>query len=284
MSMLFFLISLILGVILAIVLRKLKTVRESNALSEERIRGLVQNYDKIIDKEHKVKNLDAEIVELQNLLDHRQEELDLLEQHSKLYEKDLLDRINSLNLNIKKLREEQRIISEEIDKKKKPLYAIQKDENEIQEKIRREVVEKIVKETEIIIHQEQNKQKQLLNRIQELENRPNLSNPHYDYEQQLSQLAQERRELYKINENLQQLINSQRKLVMEFKVEYEAIKSDRSNLDNTGFIEKYNRLMRAAYHLVNDGVQPKTVEHQVGDDDRFNLTPSEIWRDIRENG
>ena len=284
MSMLFFLISLILGVILAIVLRKLKTVRESNALSEERIRGLVQNYDKIIDKEHKVKNLDAEIVELQNLLDHRQEELDLLEQHSKLYEKDLLDRINSLNLNIKKLREEQRIISEEIDKKKKPLYAIQKDENEIQEKIRREVVEKIVKETEIIIHQEQNKQKQLLNRIQELENRPNLSNPHYDYEQQLSQLAQERRELYKINENLQQLINSQRKLVMEFKVEYEAIKSDRSNLDNTGFIEKYNRLMRAAYHLVNDGVQPKTVEHQVGDDDRFNLTPSEIWRDILQNG
>ena len=284
MSMLFFLISLILGVILAIVLRKLKTVRESNALSEERIRGLVQNYDKIIDKEHKVKNLDAEIVELQNLLDHRQEELDLLEQHSKLYEKDLLDRINSLNFNIKKLREEQRIISEEIDKKKKPLYAIQKDENEIQEKIRREVVEKIVKETEIIIHQEQNKQKQLLNRIQELENRPNLSNPHYDYEQQLSQLAQERRELYKINENLQQLINSQRKLVMEFKVEYEAIKSDRSNLDNTGFIEKYNRLMRAAYHLVNDGVQPKTVEHQVGDDDRFNLTPSEIWRDILQNG
>ena len=145
MSMLFFLISLILGVILAIVLRKLKTVRESNALSEERIRGLVQNYDKIIDKEHKIKNLDAEIVELQNLLDHRQEELDLLEQHSKLYEKDLLDRINYLNLNIKKLREEQRIISEEIDKKKKPLYAIQKDENEIQEKIRREVVEKIVK-------------------------------------------------------------------------------------------------------------------------------------------
>ena len=182
------------------------------------------------------------------------------------------------------MREEQRIISEEIDKKKKPLYAIQKDENEIQEKIRREVVEKIVKETEIIIHQEQNKQKQLLNRIQELENRPNLSNPHYDYEQQLSQLAQERRELYKINENLQQLINSQRKLVMEFKVEYEAIKSDRSNLDNTGFIEKYNRLMRAAYHLVNDGVQPKTVEHQVGDDDRFNLTPSEIWRDILQNG
>lgn len=284
MSMLFFLISLILGVILAIVLRKLKTVRESNALSEERIRGLVQNYDKIIDKEHKIKNLDAEIVELQNLLDHRQEELDLLEQHSKLYEKDLLDRINYLNLNIKKLREEQRIISEEIDKKKKPLYAIQKDENEIQEKIRREVVEKIVKETEIIIQQEQNKQKQLLNRIQELENRPNLSNPHYDYEQQLSQLAQERRELYKINENLQQLINSQRKLVMEFKVEYEAIKSDRSNLDNTGFIEKYNRLMRAAYHLVNDGVQPKTVEHQVGDDDPFNLTPSEIWRGIRENG
>jgi chromosome segregation ATPase len=282
--MLFFLISLILGVILAIVLRKLKTVRESNALSEERIRGLVQNYDKIIDKEHKIKNLDAEIVELQNLLDHRQEELDLLEQHSKLYEKDLLDRINYLNLNIKKLREEQRIISEEIDKKKKPLYAIQKDENEIQEKIRREVVEKIVKETEIIIQQEQNKQKQLLNRIQELENRPNLSNPHYDYEQQLSQLAQERRELYKINENLQQLINSQRKLVMEFKVEYEAIKSDRSNLDNTGFIEKYNRLMRAAYHLVNDGVQPKTVEHQVGDDDPFNLTPSEIWRGIRENG
>ena len=286
MSILFFLISLLLGAILAIVTRKLKIAQQSHALSEERIRVLVQNYD----KEYKIKDLDSEIIELQSLLDHRREEFNLFEQRSKLHQKDLLDTISYLNSNIQKLKAEQRFISEEIDKNRKTLYAIDRYEHEIRDEIYKEVVQKIKREVEIIIQKEQEKQKQLLNKIQELHNKLNQSNPHYEQQrikllQQLSQLEQDQQELYEINQNLQNSINSQNRSLMKFKVEYEALKTtDRPNLDITSLSKKYNRLMRAAYSLLNDGSKPKTFQPRVREHDPFSTDPSDIWRDIRENG
>lgn len=101
---------------------------------------------------------------------------------------------------------------------------------------------------------------------------------------QLSEMTKENKELYKITKNLQQLTDRQNQLVQEFQTEYEAIKSDRSNLlDPKSFLEKFNRLMRAAYRLVNQGIMPKPIEPKKVEDDFIDTSPSAIGRDLLDN-
>jgi chromosome segregation ATPase len=103
--------------------------------------------------------------------------------------------------------------------------------------------------------------------------------------EQLSVLAKERKDLQEVARNLERLNHNQNQLIQEFQTEYEAIKSDKSNLlDINSFWEKFNRLMRAAYKLVNQGVMPKPVEVKEVKKGEFGSTdPSDIWRDINEN-
>jgi seryl-tRNA synthetase len=102
--------------------------------------------------------------------------------------------------------------------------------------------------------------------------------------QQLTEMAKENKDLYSVSESLKQLTDRQNQLVTEFQTEYEAIKNDRSNLlDPTSFWEKFNRLMRAAYKLLNQGVMPKPVEPKPRKEDPFSTNPDDIWRDINEN-
>ena len=102
---------------------------------------------------------------------------------------------------------------------------------------------------------------------------------------QLSKLAQERKDLYEVTKNLQELTARQDQLMQEFKGEFEAIRDDRSNLINpANFIERFNRIMRAAYRLLNQGVMPKPIDIPKPSPARLDSTnPSDLWRDIHEN-
>jgi len=102
--------------------------------------------------------------------------------------------------------------------------------------------------------------------------------------QQLTEMAQENKDLFGVAQSLRELTDRQNQLVTEFKTEYEAIKNDRSNLlDPTSFREKFNRLMRAAYKLLNQGVMPKPVDPKPRKEDPFSTNPDDVWRDINEN-
>jgi chromosome segregation ATPase len=102
---------------------------------------------------------------------------------------------------------------------------------------------------------------------------------------QLSTLAQERKELYEVAKNLQELTARQDELMQEFKGEFEVIRDDRSNLMNpANFIERFNRIMRAAYRLLNEGVMPKPKEiKKSSSGDLDSTSPGDLWRDIHQN-
>ena len=98
---------------------------------------------------------------------------------------------------------------------------------------------------------------------------------------QLSVLAKERKDLQEITSHLERLNNNQSQLIQEFQTEYEAIKESGNFVS---LIEKFNRLVRAAYRLVNKGVMPRPVEVKEVKKGEFGSTdPSDIWRDINEN-
>ena len=104
-----------------------------------------------------------------------------------------------------------------------------------------------------------------------------------------TEMTRENQALYKIAQDLQELNDRQSQLVTEFKTEYEAIKNDRSNLlDITSFWDKFNRLMRAAYKLLNQGVLPKPVEPKKlengdDDDDFRDTSPSATARKLLDD-
>ncbi|MEB3275069.1 MAG: hypothetical protein ACO4CG_06350 [Prochlorothrix sp.] len=100
--------------------------------------------------------------------------------------------------------------------------------------------------------------------------------------QQLSVLAQERKDLQAVARDLERLSNDQSQLIQEFQTEYEAVKEIGNSVN---LIERFNRLVRAAYRLVNQGVMPKPVEtkEDTQKDDFGNTDPSAVWRDVYEN-
>ena len=102
--------------------------------------------------------------------------------------------------------------------------------------------------------------------------------------QQLSEMAKENKELYGVAESLKQLTDRQNQLVQEFQTEYEAVKNDRSNLlDPKSFFERFNRLMRAAYKLLNQGVMPKPVEPKIREEDLFGTKPDDMGRSLLDD-
>lgn len=93
MRILLLLISLVLGAILAALMRELKAVKENIAISEERIKGFKQQYTT---QKEEVKKLKSQVVELQNLLETRQQEEDSQKEEAKRLKSQVIDLQNLL--------------------------------------------------------------------------------------------------------------------------------------------------------------------------------------------
>lgn len=116
MTIFFFFISLILGVISSIFLKQLKTAKENLILSEERIKEFKKQYTNQIEE---LKKLKSEVVDLQNQLDIRQQEENYRKELFILEQKQLLDQINSLKSNLQELQIQKQTTQKQIDTGKK---------------------------------------------------------------------------------------------------------------------------------------------------------------------
>lgn len=335
MDIFLFLLCLILGGVLAFVLKQFKIQKEKYVLSEERLQGLTQNY---ASKENQIEYLNLKITSLEYILDNRQKEVNFFEEKSRLRQEELLDLIHTLQSNIQELKVEKNNPHQQNNVINQKLIDLENNEKKIQEEIYRQVTERVEKEINIIVEKEQKKQQKLLIQIEYLQQNLNqvesnhrqekeiLSDQIYtltqnkrdleeeiknyknilenidkenqkiirkeqnkynksfnqaeELQQSLFNLSQERQELYKIIEYLQQLIKSQKDLIGKFEVEYKAVISQQFSLS-----EKYARLMKASDILLNRDIQIKaTTLKEVKEDNFGSIDSSDIWRDIRENG
>lgn len=197
MDIFLFLLCLILGGVLAFVLKQFKIQKEKYVLSEERLQGLTQNY---ASKENQIEYLNLKITSLEYILDNRQKEVNFFEEKSRLRQEELLDLIHTLQSNIQELKVEKNNPHQQNNVINQKLIDLENNEKKIQEEIYRQVTERVEKEINIIVEKEQKKQQKLLIQIEYLQQ--NLNQVESNHRQEKEILSTKYTRLLKTKETL----------------------------------------------------------------------------------